>query len=175
MRHKLCRSFHPWCPGIKNRCLLHTVAGHYRCTSGQVVTSQKTPQISVAQVSYGVSTDRSVRKNNKKTTTWKCTEPNDTDLIIHHFIFSSTNVSKLSDPQERLFLITCFIMIGFSNGCSDVGPCGLIFMATVGHSLMRQDPVMCIYIYIYIYTYTNKLGHHWFSTKPLSWPMLDYC
>ena len=107
------------------------MAGHYRCTSGQVVTSQKTPQISVAQVSYGVSTDRSVRKNNKKTTTWKCTEPNDTDLIIHHFIFSSTNVSKLSDPQERLFLITCFIMIGFSNGCSDVGSCGLIFMATV--------------------------------------------
>ena len=22
MRHKLCRSFHPWCPGVKNRCLL---------------------------------------------------------------------------------------------------------------------------------------------------------
>ena len=21
MRHKLCRSFHPWCPGVKNRCL----------------------------------------------------------------------------------------------------------------------------------------------------------
>ena len=20
MRHKLCRSFHPWCPGVKNRC-----------------------------------------------------------------------------------------------------------------------------------------------------------
>ena len=24
MRHKLCRSFHPWCPGVKNRCLLDT-------------------------------------------------------------------------------------------------------------------------------------------------------
>ena len=23
MRHNLCRSFHPWCPGVKNRCLLH--------------------------------------------------------------------------------------------------------------------------------------------------------
>ena len=23
MRHKLCRSFHPWCPGVKNRCLLY--------------------------------------------------------------------------------------------------------------------------------------------------------
>ena len=22
MRHNLCRSFHPWCPGVKNRCLL---------------------------------------------------------------------------------------------------------------------------------------------------------
>ena len=22
MRHKLCRSFHPWCPGVKTRCLL---------------------------------------------------------------------------------------------------------------------------------------------------------
>ena len=21
MRHKLCRSFHPWCPGVKTRCL----------------------------------------------------------------------------------------------------------------------------------------------------------
>ena len=21
MRHNLCRSFHPWCPGVKNRCL----------------------------------------------------------------------------------------------------------------------------------------------------------
>ena len=23
MRHKLCRSFHPWCPGVKNRCLFY--------------------------------------------------------------------------------------------------------------------------------------------------------
>ena len=27
MRHKLCRSFHPWCPGVKNRCLLPFVRG----------------------------------------------------------------------------------------------------------------------------------------------------
>ena len=25
MRHNLCRSFHPWCPGVKNRCLCLTV------------------------------------------------------------------------------------------------------------------------------------------------------
>ena len=25
MRHKLCRSFYPWCPGVKNRCLYQTV------------------------------------------------------------------------------------------------------------------------------------------------------
>ena len=24
MRHNLCRSFHPWCPGVKNRCLYST-------------------------------------------------------------------------------------------------------------------------------------------------------
>ena len=27
MRHKLCRSFHPWCPGVKNRCLLALCGG----------------------------------------------------------------------------------------------------------------------------------------------------
>ena len=27
MRHKLCRSFHPWCPGVKNRCLWLLVVG----------------------------------------------------------------------------------------------------------------------------------------------------
>ena len=26
MRHNLCRSFHPWCPGVKNRCLLYSCA-----------------------------------------------------------------------------------------------------------------------------------------------------
>ena len=25
MRHKLCRSFHPWCPGVKTRCLFSFV------------------------------------------------------------------------------------------------------------------------------------------------------
>ena len=25
MQHNLCRSFHPWCPGVKNRCLLDYV------------------------------------------------------------------------------------------------------------------------------------------------------
>ena len=30
MRHKLCRSFHPWCPGVKNRCLLAICAGNSR-------------------------------------------------------------------------------------------------------------------------------------------------
>ena len=25
MRHNLCRSFHPWCPGVKNRCLWNYV------------------------------------------------------------------------------------------------------------------------------------------------------
>ena len=25
MRHKLCRSFPPWCPGVKNRCLCYFV------------------------------------------------------------------------------------------------------------------------------------------------------
>ena len=33
MRHKLCRSFHPWCPGVKNRCLWLIVGQHYRKTS----------------------------------------------------------------------------------------------------------------------------------------------
>ena len=28
MRHNLCRSFHPWCPGVKNRCL----SGHVMLT-----------------------------------------------------------------------------------------------------------------------------------------------
>ena len=27
MRHKLCRSFHPWCPGVKNRCLFQNMWG----------------------------------------------------------------------------------------------------------------------------------------------------
>ena len=26
MRHKLCRSFHPWCPGVKTRCLYYVGA-----------------------------------------------------------------------------------------------------------------------------------------------------
>ena len=33
MQHNLCRSFHPWCPGVKNRCLLCQCdtnhAGHF--------------------------------------------------------------------------------------------------------------------------------------------------
>ena len=31
MRHKLCRSFHPWCPGVKNRCLCPIVMGLFSC------------------------------------------------------------------------------------------------------------------------------------------------
>ena len=26
MRHNLCRSFHPWCPGVKNRCLSYMIS-----------------------------------------------------------------------------------------------------------------------------------------------------
>ena len=29
MRHNLCRSFHPWCPGVKNRCLSELVLTYY--------------------------------------------------------------------------------------------------------------------------------------------------
>ena len=37
MRHKLCRSFHPWCPGVKNRCLLPTVICFARnCQTPQI-------------------------------------------------------------------------------------------------------------------------------------------
>ena len=34
MRHKLCRSFHPWCPGVKNRCLCHNVTQYSRQHAG---------------------------------------------------------------------------------------------------------------------------------------------
>ena len=30
MRHNLCRSFHPWCPGVKNRCLSDVCGDHRR-------------------------------------------------------------------------------------------------------------------------------------------------
>ena len=33
MRHKLCRSFHPWCPGVKNRCLWLIDIGAWLCPS----------------------------------------------------------------------------------------------------------------------------------------------
>ena len=43
MRHNLCRSFHPWCPGVKNRCLsvsvmrvknLYFIKAKKQCLSG---------------------------------------------------------------------------------------------------------------------------------------------
>ena len=34
MRHKLCRSFHPWCPGVKNRCLFVSLKSDVNIGSG---------------------------------------------------------------------------------------------------------------------------------------------
>ena len=37
MRHNLCKSFHPWCPGVKNRCLLSVFDGVSVWPSGRCV------------------------------------------------------------------------------------------------------------------------------------------
>ena len=41
MRHKLCRSFHPWCPGVKNRCVC-PIYGESHLASQK--NNQRTPQ-----------------------------------------------------------------------------------------------------------------------------------
>ena len=57
MRHKLCRSFHPWCPGVKNRCLFLIIRepGYWY---QQPLSDYKKCQIAVcSSVAYGTHWD----------------------------------------------------------------------------------------------------------------------
>ena len=43
MRHKLCRSFHPWCPGVKTRCLFTLVMNKHAPLKVKCIDTPQVP------------------------------------------------------------------------------------------------------------------------------------